>query len=182
MVVAAVKHGGMQVHLAVGGDRFERVYDQVGWHFAHDWRLEIGADDGVGTAAQVDDGAGQSLIHRHIGCAHALDAAARAKRLVNRATQTDGDVLNRMMGVDVQIALGLDAQVEFAMMGDMAQHVVVEADAVLISAAPAPSRQRLNSISVSLVFREISAFRAVMGFLLRRKDSTKSEREQGVGR
>ena len=43
--------------------------------------------------------------------------------------QADADVLGRVVGVDVQVALGLDGQVDPAVLAQVGEHVVEEADA-----------------------------------------------------
>ena len=42
--------------------------------------------------------------------------------------ETNCDIFNGVVGVDMQVALGLDAQIEFAVQGDVLQHMVEEAD------------------------------------------------------
>ena len=44
-------------------------------------------------------------------------------------TQRDADVFNGVMGIDVQIALGLDLEVDQPVTGNLIKHVVEERDA-----------------------------------------------------
>ncbi len=46
-----------------------------------------------------------------------------------RAPSREGGVLDRVVGVDVQVAVGLHVQVEQAVPAELVEHVVVEADA-----------------------------------------------------
>jgi hypothetical protein len=58
-----------------------------------------------------------------------------------------------VVAVDVQVALGLDLEVDQAVAGDLLEHVVEEADAGGELRAPVPSRSTLTRIFVSLVSR-----------------------------
>jgi len=64
----------------------------------------------------------------------AVSAEQTARRhqhavLIGNLAEHDAGVLDRVVHVDVQIALGLDGEVEAAVAGEALQHVVVEADA-----------------------------------------------------
>jgi hypothetical protein len=59
----------------------------------------------------------------------AHDAALVAERLVERLAQGDADVLDRVVMIDVHVALGLDHQVDQAVARDLLQHVLEEGDA-----------------------------------------------------
>ena len=73
----------------------------------------------------------QRLVERHQRVGHAHDAAPVAERLVERLPERDADVLDRVVLVDVQVALGLDAQVEQPVLADLLDEVVEHADARL---------------------------------------------------
>ena len=57
------------------------------------------------------------------------DALLVADRLVQGLAQSDTNVLDRVMGVDMQVAVGLNAQVDQSMARDLVQHVVEERQA-----------------------------------------------------
>ena len=61
----------------------------------------------TGPPGKVDHHSGQGLVQRHISVAVATDAPLVAQGLVDSLAQGDADILDRMMGVDVQIALAL---------------------------------------------------------------------------
>ena len=67
--------------------------------------------------------------------------------------QHDADVFDGVVLVHVEIAFGVQLQVEAAMLGEQLQHVVEEADAGGDSYLPWPSMRRLPEICVSLVLR-----------------------------
>ena len=92
-------------------------------------RGELGLEDEVGPPAQIDRAGGQRLVHRQREVAVAADAGAVAQRLPHRQAETDADVLDRVVLIDVQVAVGLDLQVDRGVLGQQREHVVEEADA-----------------------------------------------------
>ncbi len=78
---------------------------------------------------QVDDDARQRLVQRHVGMAVAAHAALVAECLVERLSERDADIFDRVMRVDVQVAVGLDHQVDQAVARHLIEHVVEERDA-----------------------------------------------------
>ena len=63
------------------------------------------------------------------GGAVAADPGAVAERLVERLPEHDADVLDRVVGAGLEVAVGLDLQAEPAVAGEQVEHVVEEADA-----------------------------------------------------
>src|SRR5206468_3450542 len=59
----------------------------------------------------------------------AADAGLVAERLTQRLAEADADVLDGVMGVHVQVALGLDVEIDEAVARQQVEHVVEEADA-----------------------------------------------------
>jgi len=58
----------------------------------------------------------------------ALNPDLVAQSLVNRLTQADTNIFDRVVGIDFQIALALDNQIEKAVSGESIEHVVEKAD------------------------------------------------------
>ena len=75
---------------------------------------------------EIDDDARQRLVERHVGVAVARDALLVAERLGQRLAERDADVLDGVVRVDVQVALGLDLEVDHAVPRDLVEHVVEE--------------------------------------------------------
>ena len=81
----------------------------------------------------------------------ALSPSACARAL----PKTDADVLDRVMRVDVQVALALHAEVEQAVLGQVRQHVVEEANAGG-DLGPCPCRRDSSDrLDVGLVGRSV---------------------------
>ncbi len=86
----------------------------------------------------------QRLVHRQqaIGIAH--DAALVAERLDERLPQSDADILDRMMIVDLQVALGADGQVDQRMTRDLVEHMIEKADTRLDVGFPGAIEQHIH--------------------------------------
>ena len=68
--------------------------------------LRLAAVHGVRAAGHVDGGVREGLVHRDPGVAEAADALLVAQRLPHRLAEHDRDVLDRVVGVDVDVAGG----------------------------------------------------------------------------
>ena len=82
-----------------------------------------------GRPLEIDGRDGQRLVHRHDEIPGAVDAALVAERLRHGFAERDAEVLDGVMLIDVEIALGLDPQVEAAVAREELQHVIEEPDA-----------------------------------------------------
>src|SRR5260221_210579 len=82
-----------------------------------------------GTRSSAFGQARQCLRGRCGGGAEAADAAFVADRLDERLADGDGDVLDRVVRVDVEVALGLDLEIEHAVARDLVEHVLQEGNA-----------------------------------------------------
>ena len=89
---------------------------------------QIGVEDAERAPGDVDRALGQRLVHRHHGRAVAPDPGAVAERLVERLAEHDADVLDRVVGAGLEVAVGLDLQAEPPVAGQQVEHVVEEAD------------------------------------------------------
>ncbi len=57
-----------------------------------------------------------------------MDAVPLAERLAECRAKDEGDVLDRVMFVDLQVTIGADREVEQAVVGHRTEEMVVEAD------------------------------------------------------
>ena len=69
---------------------------------------------------------GKRFVEGHVGVAVAEYAALVAHRLGHGLSQDDADVFDGVVGVHVEIAVGLDNEVDTAMAGHLVQHVLEE--------------------------------------------------------
>ena len=98
---------------------------------AQQWHADVGADLGVAPATDVDHRECQGFVERGVGVGNPDDAAPVAQRLVERATQKDRDVLRGVVGVDLEVAVGLHRQVKQSVASEGVEQVVQEPDAGL---------------------------------------------------
>ena len=88
--------------------------------------LELDVPVQVRAAGEVDHAARERLVEREVEASGARDAFAVAQRLVERLAQRDAGVLDRVVLVDVQIALAAHLQRQRGMLGERLEHVVEE--------------------------------------------------------
>ena len=113
----------------LAGEGLPEVGDQLAVELADLGRGELGLEDEIRPPAQIDRAGGQRLVHGQREVAVAADAGPIAQGLAHGRPQADADVLDRVMLIDVQVALGLDHQIDGRMPGQEREHVVEEADA-----------------------------------------------------
>ena len=106
-----------------------------------------------GAVAQVHGDLGQGLVHGHPGFAVAPHAGTLQQGLADGVAQADADVLDGVVLVHLQVAAGLELQVEIAVGREQVQHVVQEGDAGIDLDVPRPSSSSSRSTSVSRVLR-----------------------------
>ena len=78
---------------------------------------------------EINHHAAQGFVQRHVGVAVAANPFFIAHRLVYCLAQRDAHIFNRVMAIDVQVALSQDVQVNQPVAGDLVQHVVKKTDA-----------------------------------------------------
>ena len=121
--------GDVQIHQGVGGEGLPEIFDEFAVELADlcggngDLKHEEVA------AAQVEGRGDQRFFHRQREVAVAADAGFVAEGLLERLAQGNADVFDRVMLIDVQIALGLHVQIDGRMLGQKREHVIEKADA-----------------------------------------------------
>ena len=82
-----------------------------------------------GTPGEVDHDARQGLVQRHVAVAVTGQALLVAPGLGQRLTDGDADILDRVVGVDMEVADGLHIEVDQPVAGDLVEHVIEEGHA-----------------------------------------------------
>jgi hypothetical protein len=103
----------------------------------HQFRLKIAyhpdsnfvAVDQRRASAQVERDHGQRFIHGHDEVTRSVDAFAIAESFGEKLTQYDADIFHGVVLVDIQVAGGLQLQIESAVFRKQLQHVIEKADA-----------------------------------------------------
>ena len=106
-------------------------------------------------ARDVDRADAERLVHRDRGVAVAADAGAVAERLVERLAERDADVLDRVVGAGLQVALRASTRGRAGRGGRAARACGRRIRRRSRRATSPPSRSSARLISVSRVLRSI---------------------------
>lgn len=129
MVVDAAQVVDMNGGLRVVGEALEEFVEGFGIDIGDFVAAESGMEKETGAAGKVDDDARKRFIKRHIGMPVTLDAAFVAECFAHGLTEHDAGVFNRVVAINVEIALAFDVEVYQAVACDLLQHVVEKAEA-----------------------------------------------------
>jgi len=119
----------VQRDAGVVGEPLKKLERELGVKTADHAALERHTHVQAGAARKIDHHARQRFVQRHISVAVAANAFFVAHRLGKGLAECDAHVFHGVMAVDVQVALGLNVQVNQAVAGDLVEHVVKKADA-----------------------------------------------------
>src|SRR5512146_2520311 len=129
MTGATVQGSGVHVGAGSAGKSLEEIGHKLGLQIAREARAHLGIDGVRGAAAEIDGGYRERFVHRHDEVAGAQNAALVAQGPIERLSQGNADVLDRVVLVDVEIAIAAQGEVECAMTREQFQHVIEKADA-----------------------------------------------------
>ena len=82
-----------------------------------------------GASAQIHGDYGERLIHRLHEIPGAVDAFAIAQSLREQLSEHDAGVFDRVMLIHVEVAFGVELEIEPAVLREKLQHVIEEANA-----------------------------------------------------
>jgi len=125
--ISSVEHFQVQVGGGVVGKSAQELFKQrVGEMVLGNrcWRTEV--DEGA--SAEVDDCPGEGFIHRHISVPVPSDAFSVAERFCEGLSECDAGVLDSVVEIDLDIALGVDREVGEAVFREEVKHVVQKRD------------------------------------------------------
>src|SRR6059036_782371 len=108
--VAAVQEVHMEVQSGVGGKCLKEVLNEAEIEGLDPTLRQIDPIDEIGTAAEIHRDLRQSLVKRDRRPAESADPLFAPERLLQGIADHDPDILDRMMIIDVRIALGLNRQ------------------------------------------------------------------------
>src|SRR2546428_618956 len=143
--VVAVVHGDVQRDLRVERERAEELLQEVAVEIGDAAARHRHAEDEERPPRDVHRGGDEGLVHRDRRGAEAHDALLVAERLFDRLTEHDADVLDRVVLIDLDVALCLDGEVHEPVLGERLQHVAEERDRRLDlrgAGAVEPQRER----------------------------------------
>lgn len=127
--VVAAQAVDMRADRGVIDEPLEELAHEIDIELADRAAREGHLEHEAGAAGQIDDYAGERLVEWDVSMTVAPHALLIADSLRQRLTKGDANVLDGVVGIDVQIALRLDLEVDHAVAGDLVEHVIEEADA-----------------------------------------------------
>src|SRR5574343_18084 len=116
----------VQGHAGVVNQALEKFAEQIDIKGTDHGAGEINVVFKPRPTGKVDDNARQSFIERDVAVPVAGQALLVPPGLGKRLTKGDTEVFDGVMGVDMQIAMSNDIEVDEAMAGNLVQHVVEE--------------------------------------------------------
>src|ERR1700733_12060029 len=129
MAVRAVKRFDMKREPAVAGESLEKLAHELSVESANLFGRKFRPEDEERTPRHVESDAGQGLVHRQVAVRVAGQASLVAQRFRQRLPERDAHVLDRMMIVDVAVALGANGDVDKGMTRQLIEHMIEKADA-----------------------------------------------------
>src|SRR5215813_14178631 len=115
MLIRAIKHLYVQVATIFARERSPKMLDQLNVQLADPVSHVLNVIDSKGPAAQVHNRAGQRFVHWNVGRSKPDDPALVTDGLQKCLAQCDRYVLDRVMGIYVQVTLATYFKVKKAM-------------------------------------------------------------------
>ena len=106
MLVHALRPN-VQVAFRSGADRLEEMAEHLGRNIADLLPIELHVPSEINPPSEVHQDSGVTVVHREDE-AVAGHAEFRAERDVDRFSEDDSDILNRVMFIHLQIAFRID--------------------------------------------------------------------------
>src|ERR1700688_4196588 len=118
------------MHIGAGSlcEPLKEIFGQLGLKIANARACNFGVHDAKGPPTEIDRAGGKRLVHGHQKVSGAQNSALRAQGFGHCLAQSDSDVFDGVVLVDVQIAARGQFQIEGAVPGDEFQHVVEKTD------------------------------------------------------
>ena len=130
MVLVVAVRLYIEVHHGSIAQALEEMEEHLRRHVAHPFAMEVGMPLQPRATAEVECHRTQTIVHRQ-GVAVALNATLAAQCLQQTGAQCEGRVFYRVVLVYLEVALGMDGQVDISMFAYLFQHMVEEAQAGL---------------------------------------------------
>jgi hypothetical protein len=129
MLIGSVQEFDVKVAADLAGKRPPEVLDKFDVQFPDSVAHLRDSVNHESPAAQIDDGARQRFVHRHISRSESHDALFVSKRFGESLTDGERDVFDRVMRVDVKIARARDFEIEQAVPREQLEHMIEKANA-----------------------------------------------------
>jgi hypothetical protein len=124
MHVLAADDVDVQVACEIVGQRLKELLEKPNIQGVDIARRRCDFVHHIRAPGEIENDAGQGLVHRQDKEAVPADAFLVAQGILDRGTQNDAEVFHRVMGVDFQVAFGLYREVKEAVLGEQRQHMI----------------------------------------------------------
>jgi hypothetical protein len=110
-------------------ESIKEIVNELGLQTAHQAHLDKILIDERGAATKVDGNKSQGFIHRQNEVAGAVNALAIAEGFREELPEHDAGVFDRVVLIDVEVAAGLEREIEAAVLREQLEHMVEKANA-----------------------------------------------------
>lgn len=128
MRVATGLAGDMQRDGRRHGKGAVEFLEEIRIHLADTFTHEADIPCQIGAPRNIDHDFAQRLVEGHEGMAETGDAPLVAKGLSKGFAKRNADILDRMMAIDMQIAMAAHFEIESTMLCQSGQHMIEKAD------------------------------------------------------
>ena len=112
VIVTSIEDPGVQVAASRHCKRFEEMGEQCRRDIPQIWRLPFRVDDCIGTPRQIYCDVGQCFVHRREAIAHTDDSFTITEGLVERLTEPQGYILDRVMNINMKITFCMNYKIK----------------------------------------------------------------------
>ena len=124
--IRALQVVDVQGDLGVVDESLEELVQEIDIERAHARTDELHAIGESGTAGEIHDDPGEGFVQRNVRVPVAGDALLVADRPGDRLAERDAHILDGVVRVYLQVALGVDLEVDKAVPGHLLEHVLEE--------------------------------------------------------
>lgn len=129
VAVASIVLDDMEVNEGVGGEGLPEIIDELRIELADFFSGEFEIADVPGAAAEIDGDGDEGLFHGEGETAVTDDALFIAPSFDECLAESDADIFDGVVLIDLKISVCLDCEVNEAVTGEEGEHVIEEADA-----------------------------------------------------
>jgi hypothetical protein len=126
--IPAVVNVHVQVAECIRRHRLPEVFNQLAVEVANLRARHWSIEDEEIPSGEIDGRGAECFLHRQGKVAISADSLLIAEGVPDGLTEANADIFHRVVGVDVQVPLGLHRKIEATVAGKQFQHVVEEAD------------------------------------------------------
>ena len=134
----------VQVHQRIGSHGLPEHLDEFRIEFTDLRRRNVGPIHEPHSAAEIEGRGDERFFHRQGHASVAGNPGFVPQRLGERLSETNADVFDRVMLIDVKVSLSIDLQVQQRVLGQQRQHVIEESDTRVNLRAAGPVEVQLK--------------------------------------